>query len=68
MTDSFVCDQCGCVDNIFATQQRTAGRYLCSECQDGHWHGNFPKEAYDPEVDGPMLNRAFFGDGTSTSF
>ncbi len=64
MTDLFVCECCGCVDSIHATQQLTPG-FKCSECATGSWHGQFPKEQYDPEEHLDVLNRT--GHGTSFS-
>lgn len=52
----FVCDSCGLVDNIHATQQ-TGGGYQCSQCKTGEWHGQFPREHYDPEYHPDVLNR-----------
>lgn len=57
LTTSFVCTQCGTIDDITATHQ-DGGDYLCHSCKHGDWHGYFPKvtEAEDPDH-GPMLNR-----------
>ncbi len=54
----FVCEMCGDVDAIelafhdgYIKDRGQSVRYLCSECSCGHWHGVFPKEAYDPSRD-----------------
>lgn len=43
---SFVCDQCGCVDNLRLVVFSNHGM-RCSECETGQWHGFFEKEEYD---------------------
>lgn len=46
MCDVFICEECGCVDDIHATQL-TSG-YLCSQCATGAWHGEFERFSIDP--------------------
>jgi hypothetical protein len=53
----FVCDDCGCLDNIHSTKQTGHG-FHCSECKDGYWHGDFSKEQYDEDVHHDVLNRS----------
>lgn len=65
LSNLFVCDSCGCIDDLSATQQTTPGRYECHECKYGTWHGYFPKEQYR-EGDHDVVNRA--GYGTRPSF
>lgn len=57
MTTSFVCDSCGCIDDIHATPQSGGMGFQCHECKYGTWHGNFPKQQWDSSVFEPMLNR-----------
>ena len=62
-----VCDQCNCLDfkeyaHPLAVPQ-PEGRFLCSACcpryvsagspetVPGDWHGGFPREEFNPEVD-----------------
>lgn len=56
MTKLFVCESCMAVDSTDATAQPSAPPYKCSECLTGHWHGYFPKKAYDPATD-VVINR-----------
>lgn len=67
MTNNFVCDCCGTIDDIFSTPQ-PGGGWKCHVCLHGTWHGNYPQQQYQGSQDGPMLNRADFSDGTSASF
>lgn len=60
LSNNFVCDRCGCVDDLTATQQTTPGEYLCHECKYGSWHGYFPKEPYR-EGEHDVVNRAGYG-------
>jgi len=66
----FCCDNCGCVDDTdLASPDAVAlppGTFLCSRCRDnivdgeqvpGEWHGQFPREEYDPKCD-IVCNRA----------
>ena len=64
MTDLFVCEQCGNVDSIHATQQLTPG-FKCHRCTHGTWHGMFEEKQWDPNDPTPMLNRT--GPGVSFS-
>ncbi len=64
LSNLFVCDKCGCVDDLSATQQTSSG-YECHECKYGTWHGFFPKERYN-ESEHDVVNRA--GYGTRPSF
>lgn len=48
----FVCDGCGCVENTALGKYWTRkidgdGRALCSECDQGQWHGRFTKKPWD---------------------
>jgi hypothetical protein len=67
MSNDFVCDQCGNVDSIFATQQTTPGMYVCHRCKHGEWHNQFSEERYNPDYHHDMLNRSG-SDGNTTSF
>lgn len=60
-TSTFVCDSCGTLDSIYATQQ-TGGGYTCHQCKHGYWHDQFPKEQYDPTIHHDVLNRVSMGD------
>ena len=51
MSRLFVCEQCNCVDNIDLAPAAIHGKhYLCSlhHPQSLKWHGEFPREPYDP--------------------
>lgn len=61
MCDNFECSRCHNVDSIHATQQTTAGEWLCSRCKDGEWHNQFPEEKADENSDEPLLNRPGYG-------
>ena len=52
MTDLFRCIKCNVVDSVVLTPI-TNRQYLCSKCNPdiGEWHGEFPREEYDPEYD-----------------
>lgn len=63
MTDLFVCEECGAIDSVHATQQLTPG-FKCSECATGNWHGQFQKEIWTADNPTPVINRV----GNNTSF
>lgn len=54
-SDFFVCDCCGCVDNIRLTQSEHDG-WKCQYCRTGTWHGCFERRQYDEYTDN-VLNR-----------
>lgn len=58
MNDKFVCDFCGCIDNLeFAYPEGHPGTPLkCTECLTGTWHGFFLRRPMDPEKD-LVINR-----------
>ena len=60
LSNLFVCDNCGCVDDLTVTSQTTPGRYECHECKHGVWHQYFPKQQYVEGVD-DVVNRAGYG-------
>lgn len=60
----FVCDECNCVDDTDLLPANivvpATGVMLCSHCcsvvvdgktVSGEWHGIFPRETYDPDLD-----------------
>lgn len=63
MTDLFVCEQCGAIDSVHATQQLSSG-FKCHECVHGHWHNQFPKEYWSESDPTPVINRV--GDNNSS--
>lgn len=56
----FVCNLCDCVDHVELAHAGTLPiqpeAQLCTECQTGVWHDQFPKEPYDPALDN-VVNR-----------
>lgn len=59
MSSLFVCDQCDCVDCLDLAPKPTNGLYLCSLCHplSRRWHGEFPRETYNPQTDTIVCNR-----------
>lgn len=52
----FRCDKCGCVEEselVGGLSARPDDPLLCSECDPEiqKWHGLFPKQQYNPELD-----------------
>lgn len=47
MTRSFACENCGTVDIDTSVDD---SKTICYECENGHWHGLFEKEQFDPNV------------------
>lgn len=46
----FVCSQCDCVDHVELTKPDS--HWLCGHCDPNkEWHGQFPREKYNPEKD-----------------
>lgn len=66
---SYVCDQCGNVDNAAITQGEGGG-FLCMRCRTGQWHGAFEEEKYDPLEHTDVINRvnSEFDDNGEPSF
>lgn len=56
--DMFACDQCNALDLITLAypQGVKPGQLCCTECQTGQWHGQFPKQQFDPNRD-IVINR-----------
>lgn len=55
----FVCanPRCCAVDNTSLAPGYHAardGRRLCTACETGAWHGEFPRRQYDAAADGPI--------------
>jgi hypothetical protein len=55
LTNLFVCDRCGCVDDIFSTPQCTAGEFICHACTTGNWHDHYDREEFNGSTD--VINR-----------
>lgn len=53
MSSLFVCDCCNCVDSRDVAPAPVNGQWLCSLCNPHTrlWHGQFPRELYDPKND-----------------
>lgn len=60
MNDLFVCNSCGCVDNLEfaypAIPVMSQDSLKCSQCLTGTWHNHYPKRQYNPETD-LVINR-----------
>lgn len=46
MTTTFACTNCNTID----IDPSGDSDGLCFECKNGHWHGLFEKEEFDPNV------------------
>lgn len=57
--DLFVCDVCGCVDHADLVPPLNGTGFVCSEHHPNSkkWHGQFPKEQYDPKKHPMVANR-----------
>ncbi len=46
----FVCEKCNCVDCVDLAPAPVNGQFFCSLCHpvSRKWHGEFPREAYNP--------------------
>lgn len=58
MNDKFVCECCGCIDQLeFAYPDGNVRDPLkCTECLTGTWHAFYPRRQYDPAKD-LVINR-----------
>lgn len=59
----FQCQQCGCVENTATSHywwrtHREKKPPICSECEEGEWHGLFPKA--DAVAEGYVLGEDGF--------
>ncbi len=53
--DMIACEECNCVDLISLAGVGPNGQHFCSmhnpnSRSNGKWHGQFPREQYDPKV------------------
>jgi hypothetical protein len=46
----FRCTRCETVDMIDLAHANPRN-YLCTQCRTGRWHGQFPRERYNPATD-----------------
>lgn len=52
MNDTFVCDTCGCIDQLeLAGITNPCGNLQCTQCASGTWHDLFPRRQYNPTTD-----------------
>lgn len=67
----YICEKCGCIENTalggYWDNVRNKEPKMCSECNTGKWHNEFPKEhwtdygvdkllRYEARKDGSMIN------------
>lgn len=53
MTEQFVCCECNCIDLVILAPKPINNQWYCSlhHPQSLKWHGEFPRELYNPETD-----------------